>query len=58
MTPACSLLLVTYFPDDGRLHKAINSKGKMHIIEELTLFLEPQPVQHIKLDAEKVWKSV
>ncbi|KAB5574987.1 hypothetical protein PHYPO_G00215480 [Pangasianodon hypophthalmus] len=39
--------------DDGRLHKAINSKGKMHIIEELTLFLEPQPVQHIKLDAEK-----
>ncbi|XP_060779480.1 sema domain, immunoglobulin domain (Ig), transmembrane domain (TM) and short cytoplasmic domain, (semaphorin) 4Ba isoform X2 [Neoarius graeffei] len=39
--------------DDGRLHKAINSKGKMHIIEELTLFLEPQPVQHIKLDADK-----
>ncbi|KAI5098328.1 semaphorin-4B isoform X1, partial [Silurus meridionalis] len=38
--------------DDGRLHKAINSKGKMHIIEELTLFQE-QPVQHIKLDAEK-----
>ncbi|XP_058244218.1 sema domain, immunoglobulin domain (Ig), transmembrane domain (TM) and short cytoplasmic domain, (semaphorin) 4Ba [Hemibagrus wyckioides] len=39
--------------DDGRLHKAINSKGKTHIIEELTLFLEPQPVQHIILDAEK-----
>ncbi|XP_027030502.1 sema domain, immunoglobulin domain (Ig), transmembrane domain (TM) and short cytoplasmic domain, (semaphorin) 4Ba isoform X2 [Tachysurus fulvidraco] len=39
--------------DDGRLHKAINSKGKMHIIEELKLFLEPQPVQNIILDAEK-----
>ncbi|KAF5907811.1 semaphorin-4B-like [Clarias magur] len=39
--------------DDGRLHKAINCKGKMHIIEELTLFLRQQPVQHIKLDAEK-----
>ncbi|KAK3569917.1 hypothetical protein QTP86_007353 [Hemibagrus guttatus] len=39
--------------EDGRLHKAITSKGKTHIIEELTLFLEPQPVQHIILDAEK-----
>ncbi|XP_017566597.1 sema domain, immunoglobulin domain (Ig), transmembrane domain (TM) and short cytoplasmic domain, (semaphorin) 4Ba [Pygocentrus nattereri] len=39
--------------DDGRLHKAINAKGKMHIIEELVLFPEPQPVQHIELDAEK-----
>lgn len=25
----------------------------MHIIEELVLFLEPQPLQHLKLDAEK-----
>uniref|UniRef100_A0A3B1JX05 Sema domain-containing protein n=1 Tax=Astyanax mexicanus TaxID=7994 RepID=A0A3B1JX05_ASTMX len=39
--------------DDGKLHKAINAKGKMHIIEELKLFSEPQPVQHIELDAQK-----
>uniref|UniRef100_A0A4W4GDX3 Sema domain-containing protein n=1 Tax=Electrophorus electricus TaxID=8005 RepID=A0A4W4GDX3_ELEEL len=39
--------------DDGRLHKAINAKGKMHIIEELMLFPKPQPVQHIELDTEK-----
>lgn len=39
--------------DDGKLHKAINAKGKMHIIEELKLFPEPQPVQHIELDAQK-----
>ncbi|XP_029523839.2 semaphorin-4B [Oncorhynchus nerka] len=39
--------------DDGRLHKAINVNNKMHIIEEMMLFTEPQPVQHIELDSEK-----
>ncbi|KAI1904498.1 hypothetical protein AGOR_G00006270 [Albula goreensis] len=39
--------------DDGKLHKAVNIDGKMHIVEEITLFSEPQPVQHIELDAEK-----
>ncbi|XP_041966810.1 sema domain, immunoglobulin domain (Ig), transmembrane domain (TM) and short cytoplasmic domain, (semaphorin) 4Ba [Alosa sapidissima] len=39
--------------DDGRLHKAINVQGKMHIIEEMVLFHTPQPVQHIELDIEK-----
>ncbi|XP_064169859.1 sema domain, immunoglobulin domain (Ig), transmembrane domain (TM) and short cytoplasmic domain, (semaphorin) 4Ba [Anguilla rostrata] len=39
--------------DDGKLHKAINTKVKMHIVEEITLFSRPQPVQHIELDAEK-----
>ncbi|KAJ8344078.1 hypothetical protein SKAU_G00314070 [Synaphobranchus kaupii] len=39
--------------DDGKLHKAVNTKGKMHIVEEITLFGRPQPVQHIELDAEK-----
>ncbi|KAJ8417524.1 hypothetical protein AAFF_G00223670 [Aldrovandia affinis] len=39
--------------DDGKLHKAINAKDKMHIIEELTLFSQPQPIQHIELDSEK-----
>lgn len=39
--------------DDGRIHKALNVKGKMHIVEELTIFPEPQPVQHIELHDEK-----
>ncbi|XP_018519806.1 sema domain, immunoglobulin domain (Ig), transmembrane domain (TM) and short cytoplasmic domain, (semaphorin) 4Ba [Lates calcarifer] len=39
--------------DDGRLHKAINVKNKMHIIEEMVLFRDSQPVQHIELDTEK-----
>ncbi|KAK5867427.1 hypothetical protein PBY51_011920 [Eleginops maclovinus] len=39
--------------DDGKIHKAINVKNKMHIIEEMTLFRDPQPVQHIELDTEK-----
>ncbi|XP_076847232.1 sema domain, immunoglobulin domain (Ig), transmembrane domain (TM) and short cytoplasmic domain, (semaphorin) 4Ba isoform X2 [Brachyhypopomus gauderio] len=39
--------------DDGRLHKAINAKGKMHIIEELVLFPKTQPVQHLELDVER-----
>lgn len=40
--------------DDGKLHKAINANDKMHIIEEMTLFPEPQPVQHIELDPQRV----
>ncbi|KAM6937321.1 sema domain, immunoglobulin domain (Ig), transmembrane domain (TM) and short cytoplasmic domain, (semaphorin) 4Ba [Xenentodon cancila] len=39
--------------DDGRLHKAINVKNKMHIIEEMVIFRDSQPVQHIELDTEK-----
>uniref|UniRef100_A0A8C1AL03 Sema domain-containing protein n=1 Tax=Cyprinus carpio carpio TaxID=630221 RepID=A0A8C1AL03_CYPCA len=39
--------------DDGRIHKAINVKNKMYIIEELVIFPEPQSVQHIELDDEK-----
>lgn len=42
------------FADDGRLQKAVNVGGTMHIIEEISLFLEPQPVQHIELDSTKV----
>ncbi|CAG5958037.1 unnamed protein product [Menidia menidia] len=39
--------------DDGRLHKAINVKNKMHIIEEMVVLRDSQPVQHIELDTEK-----
>lgn len=46
-----------YFLDDGRLHKAININKKMHIIEEMVLFRDSQPVQHIELDTEKVQKN-
>lgn len=47
-------LILIVLPDDGRLHKAINVKDKMHIIEEMVLFRDSQPVQHIELDTEKV----
>lgn len=43
-----------YVADDGRLQKAINVNNKMHIIEEMVLFQDGQPVQRIELDAEKV----
>uniref|UniRef100_A0A3Q3B2X8 Semaphorin-4B n=1 Tax=Kryptolebias marmoratus TaxID=37003 RepID=A0A3Q3B2X8_KRYMA len=39
--------------DDGKLHKAINANDKMHIVEEMVLFAEPQPVQHIELDPQR-----
>ncbi|XP_061678029.1 semaphorin-4B-like isoform X3 [Syngnathoides biaculeatus] len=39
--------------DDGRLHKAVRAKNKMHIVEELALFRDSQPVQHIQLDSER-----
>lgn len=45
--------------DDGRLHKAININNKMHIIEELVVFRDAQPVQHMELDTAKVkWIAV
>ena len=40
--------------DDGKLHKAINANDRMHIIEEMLLFPEPEPVQHIELDPQRV----
>ena len=40
--------------DDGRLHKAININNKMYIIEEMVIFPDGQPVQHIELDSDKV----
>lgn len=46
----CHLTLV----DDGKLHKAINANDKMHIIEEMVLFAQPEPVQHIELDPQRV----
>ncbi|XP_061138388.1 semaphorin-4B-like [Syngnathus typhle] len=39
--------------DDGRLHKAVSVKNKMHVIEEVLLFRRSQPVRHMQLDAEK-----
>uniref|UniRef100_A0A3P8TK21 Sema domain-containing protein n=1 Tax=Amphiprion percula TaxID=161767 RepID=A0A3P8TK21_AMPPE len=44
---------VLFIGTDGRLHKAINVNNKMHIIEEMVLFHDTQPVQHIELDTEK-----
>ncbi|TRY99169.1 hypothetical protein DNTS_027627 [Danionella cerebrum] len=39
--------------DDGRIHKAINVKNEMYIIEEMVVFPERQSVQHIELDDQK-----
>ena len=49
-----SSMLRLVSPDDGKLHKAINTNDKMHIIEEMILFSEPEPVQHIELDPQRV----
>uniref|UniRef100_A0A672UY54 Sema domain-containing protein n=1 Tax=Strigops habroptila TaxID=2489341 RepID=A0A672UY54_STRHB len=40
--------------DDGYLHKALNCDGEMFIVEELQLFLAPEPVQSLQLSSEKV----
>ncbi|NXT39865.1 SEM4D protein, partial [Pelecanoides urinatrix] len=39
--------------DDGYLHKAFNCDGEMFIVEELQLFLSPEPVQSLQLSSEK-----
>uniref|UniRef100_I3KQ36 Semaphorin 4G n=1 Tax=Oreochromis niloticus TaxID=8128 RepID=I3KQ36_ORENI len=40
--------------DEGWLHKAVDIKGQLHIIEELQLFEEPQPVNNL-LISDKQW---
>ncbi|XP_048471781.1 sema domain, immunoglobulin domain (Ig), transmembrane domain (TM) and short cytoplasmic domain, (semaphorin) 4Ba isoform X1 [Rhincodon typus] len=39
--------------ENGILHKAIKVNHKVHIIEEITLFAEPQPVQNLILDSKQ-----
>uniref|UniRef100_A0A8C9F959 Sema domain-containing protein n=1 Tax=Pavo cristatus TaxID=9049 RepID=A0A8C9F959_PAVCR len=39
--------------DDGYLHKAFSCDGEMFIVEELQLFLSPEPVQFLQLSAKK-----
>uniref|UniRef100_A0A8C2ZJG8 Semaphorin 4G n=1 Tax=Cyclopterus lumpus TaxID=8103 RepID=A0A8C2ZJG8_CYCLU len=40
--------------DEGWLHKAVEIEGKLHIIEELQLFDEPQPVINLLLSAKQM----
>uniref|UniRef100_A0A3P9PYE6 Semaphorin 4G n=1 Tax=Poecilia reticulata TaxID=8081 RepID=A0A3P9PYE6_POERE len=39
--------------DEGWLHKAVDIKGQLHIIEELQLFEEPEPVTNVLLSTER-----
>uniref|UniRef100_F6VD85 Semaphorin-4B n=1 Tax=Monodelphis domestica TaxID=13616 RepID=F6VD85_MONDO len=38
---------------DGRLHKAVHSRQRMHIIEEIRLFPSDHPVQNLLLDPQR-----
>ncbi|XP_056291594.1 semaphorin-4G [Pseudoliparis swirei] len=40
--------------DEGWLHKAVEIQGQLHIIEELQLFEEPQPVINLLLSAKQM----
>lgn len=42
--------------DEGWLQKAVEVKGQLHIIEELQLFEEPQPVNNIVISQKQVGK--
>ncbi|NWH66975.1 SEM4D protein, partial [Geococcyx californianus] len=39
--------------DDGYLHKAFSCDGEMFIVEEIQLFLSPEPVRALRLSSEK-----
>ncbi|XP_069622280.1 semaphorin-4B [Ranitomeya imitator] len=39
--------------DDGRLHKAVRIKEKVHVIEEIKLFPSADPVQELLIDHSK-----
>ncbi|TDH01313.1 hypothetical protein EPR50_G00178770 [Perca flavescens] len=40
--------------DEGWLHKAVEIEGQLHIIEEVQLFEEPQPVNNLLLSAKQM----
>ncbi|XP_024865344.1 semaphorin-4G [Kryptolebias marmoratus] len=40
--------------DEGWLHKAVDVKGQLHIIEEIQLFKEPQPVNNLLLSTKQM----
>lgn len=41
-------------PDEGWLQRAVKLNGQLHIIEELQLFEEPQPVDSIVISEKQV----
>uniref|UniRef100_A0A3Q3ES26 Sema domain-containing protein n=1 Tax=Labrus bergylta TaxID=56723 RepID=A0A3Q3ES26_9LABR len=40
--------------DEGWLHKAVEVEGQLHIIEELQVFEEPQPVNNLQISAKQM----
>ncbi|XP_035519167.1 semaphorin-4G-like [Morone saxatilis] len=40
--------------DEGWLHKAVEVEGQLHIIEELQVFEEPQPVNNLLISAKQM----
>lgn len=49
VSPLCTCHL-----DEGWLHKAVEVKGLLHIIEELQVFEEPQPVNNVLVSEKQV----
>lgn len=47
-------LLFVQHSDEGWLHKAVEVEGHLHIIEELQLFDDPQPVDSLVISAKQV----
>lgn len=44
-----------FFPsDEGWLHRAVAIGGQMHIIEELQLFVNPQPIDNMVISQAQV----
>ncbi|XP_030620987.1 semaphorin-4B-like [Chanos chanos] len=39
--------------DNGRVQKAVNVNGSMHIIEEINVFQQPQSIQNMELDPNR-----
>lgn len=40
--------------DEGWLHKAVEVEGELHIIEELQVFEEQQPVNNVLISTKQV----
>lgn len=55
-------VVLSFLADDGWLHRAVDINGEMHIIEELQLFDQPQPIESLVISPTlvciHVWRVI
>lgn len=51
-------MTLTLLSDKGFLHKSVVYEGGSHIIEEIQLLKNPQPIKTLLLSTKEVWAKL